>query len=113
MTEATTPGEVLFFGRDGRFVRDPALGRAIFELARRHAPAQHIYIAAEAIGPDQRHHVLLRVFWNDAMRRDYFAVLGLIVDPHDHAGPVVRRAETRADQCGADPPPANCRSVYG
>ena len=82
VTEATTPGEVLFFGRDGRFVRDPGLGRAVFELARRHAPAQHIYIAAEAIGPGQRHHVLLRVFWNDALRRDYFAVLGLIVDPH-------------------------------
>ena len=28
-TEAETPGEVLFFGRDGRFKRDPALGRAI------------------------------------------------------------------------------------
>ena len=82
VTESTTPGEVLFFGRDGRFVRDPALGRAVFELARRHAPAQHIYIAAEAIGPGQRHHVLLRVFWNDALRRDYFAVLGFVVDPH-------------------------------
>ena len=73
---------MLFFGRDGRFVRDPGLGRAVFELARRHAPAQHIYIAAEAIGPGRRHHVLLRVFWNDALRRDYFAVLGFIVDPH-------------------------------
>jgi signal transduction histidine kinase len=81
VTEAKTPGEVLFFGRDGRFVRDPQLGRAVFELARRHAPAQHIYIAAEGIGPGQRHHVLLRVFWNDALRRDYFAVLGLVVDP--------------------------------
>ena len=37
-TEARTPGEALFFGRDGRFDRDPALGRAVFELARRHAP---------------------------------------------------------------------------
>lgn len=80
-TEATTPGEVLFFGRDGRFVRDPGLGRAVFDLARRHAPAQHIYIAAEGIGPEKRHQVLLRVFWSDALRRDYFAVLGFIIDP--------------------------------
>ncbi len=50
-TEAKTPGEVLFFGRDGRFVRDPALGRAVFDLARRHAPAQHIFVAAEGVGP--------------------------------------------------------------
>jgi signal transduction histidine kinase len=80
-TEAKTPGEVLFFGRDGRFERDPGLGRAVFELARREAPAQHIYVAAEDVGPGQRHQVLLRVFWNDAKRLDYFAVLGLVVDP--------------------------------
>ena len=79
--EINTPGEVLFFGRDGRFARDAALGRAVFELARRHAPAQHIFIAAEGVGPEKRYQVLLRVFWNDAKRLDYFAVLGLIVDP--------------------------------
>jgi len=80
-TEVTTPGEVLFFGRDGRFARDAALGRAIFKLARLHAPAQHIFVAAESVGPAKRHQVLLRVFWNDAQRLDYFAVLGFIVDP--------------------------------
>src|SRR4030095_108515 len=36
-TEAKAPGEVLFYGRDGRFTRDPALGRAIVELAHRYA----------------------------------------------------------------------------
>jgi signal transduction histidine kinase len=85
VTEAQTPGEVLFFGRDGRFERDPALGRAVFELARREAPAQHIYVAAEEVGPGRRHQVLLRVFWNDAKRLDYFAVLGLVVDPQTMA----------------------------
>ncbi len=79
-TEVNTPGEVLFFGRDGRFARDAALGHAIFDLARKHAPAQHIFIAAEDVGPAKQQ-VLLRVFWNDAKRLDYFAVLGLIVDP--------------------------------
>jgi len=80
-TEAETPGEVLFFGRDGRFARDPSLGRAVFDLARRYAKEQHIYIAAENFGPSLRHQVLLRVFFNDAKRLDYFAVLGLVVDP--------------------------------
>ncbi|HUQ87546.1 MAG TPA: HAMP domain-containing sensor histidine kinase [Vicinamibacterales bacterium] len=80
-TDAETPGEVLFFGRDGRFERDPALGKAVFELAKRHASAQHIYIAAEDVGPGKRHQVLLRVFWNDAKRLEYFAVLGMVVDP--------------------------------
>jgi two-component system phosphate regulon sensor histidine kinase PhoR len=80
-TEAETPGEVLFFGRDGRFERDPVLGRDVFELARRHAPDQHIYIAAEGVGPAKHHQVLLRVFWNNAKRLEYFAVLGLVVDP--------------------------------
>ena len=67
-TDAETPGEVLFFGRDGRFERDPALGRAVFALAKHHAPEQHIYVAAENVGPGKRHQVLLRVFWNDAKR---------------------------------------------
>ena len=80
-TETTTPGEALFYGRSGGFQRDPALGRAIVELARRHAPAQHIYVAAEGVGPGRNAQVLLRVFWTDAQRRDYFAVLGLVVAP--------------------------------
>ena len=81
-TEATTPGEVLFYGRDGgAFARDPALGRAVFDLARRHAPSQHIYLAADDVGPDRRSQVFLRLFWTDAQRQEYFAVLGFVVDP--------------------------------
>jgi len=78
--ESATPGEALFYGRSGGFRRDPALGRAVVELARRHAPAQHIYVAAEGVGAGSAQ-VLLRVFWTDAQRRDYFAVLGLVVAP--------------------------------
>lgn len=81
VTETATPGEALFFGRDGRFVRDAALGKAVFNLARQNAPAQHIFVAAEEVGPGKRHQVLLRIFWNDAKRLDYFAVLGFVVDP--------------------------------
>jgi signal transduction histidine kinase len=76
-----TPGEVVFYGRESGFQRDPKLGQAIMALARKHAPAQQIYIAAEGIGPEKRHQVFLRVFWTDASRLDYFAVLGFVVDP--------------------------------
>ena len=80
-TENTAPGEVLFQGRSDGFTRDPRLGRAVIALARQYAPEQHIYIAAEGLGPDHRLQVFLRVFWTDARRVDYFAVLGFIVDP--------------------------------
>lgn len=98
-TEATTPGEVLFYGRDQRFARDPALGRAILELARRHAPTQHIYVAADDVGPDRRQQIFLRLFWTDARRLEYFAVLGFVVNPstmrqHLFDGP--RRAQLDA-----------------
>ena len=80
-TETTTPGEVLFYGRDQRFGRDPALGAAIVDLARKYAPTQHIYVAADDVGADQRHQIFLRLFWTDAQRLEYFAVLGFVVDP--------------------------------
>ncbi len=80
-TEGQAPGEALFYGRDGRFERDPALGRAVLALARRHAKAQRIYVAADGVGPNTDHQVLLRVFWKDARRLDFFAVLGFVVAP--------------------------------
>lgn len=81
-TQKTAPGEVLFLGRDGRgLTRDPALGAAIRALAQRHAPTQQIYVAAESVGPPPGHQVFLRLFWSDARRVDYFAVLGFVVNP--------------------------------
>jgi len=93
-THRSPANEVVFYGRDrgalpstpsapsaqSLFRRDAALGRAIIELADRHAPAQQIYVAAEGVGPD-RHQVLLRLFWTDARRVEYFAVLGFVIDP--------------------------------
>ena len=76
-----TGGDVLFYGRDGGFRADPGLGGAILDLARRHAPAQQIYVAAEGIAPQSAHQVLLRLFWSDARRVEYFAVLGFVVEP--------------------------------
>jgi signal transduction histidine kinase len=73
--------DIAFFGRDGAgFRADPALGRAILDVARTHAPAQQIYVVAEAIGADARHDVFLRLFWNDARRLEYFAILGFVID---------------------------------
>jgi signal transduction histidine kinase len=91
-TEHQTPGEALFYGRQPitpvskgpeptlPFRRDPPLGRAILELARRHAPSQHIYVADENVGPEQQA-VFLRLFWTDARRVEYFAILGFVVEP--------------------------------
>ena len=78
--ERDTPGFVRFYGRDGTDV-DPRLGRAVFELAKRHAGVQQIYIAAEALAPDLPHQIFLRLFWTDARRVDYFAILGFVVEP--------------------------------
>jgi signal transduction histidine kinase len=80
-TEKTTPGEALFYGRSGGFTRDPALGRAVMELARRYAPSQQIYVAAEGVGPGPGQQIFLRLFWTDARRLEYFAVLGFVVNP--------------------------------
>lgn len=72
--------DVLFYGRSGEFARDDDLGRAVRELARRYAPTQQIYVAAEGIGADPRQ-VFLRLFWTDAQRREIFAVLGFVIEP--------------------------------
>lgn len=92
-TEAIVPGEAVFQGREGGdrvnvpaagqslvWERDPALGRAIMQIAHRHAPEQHIYVASEGVGP-QKQQALLRLFWTDARRVEFFAVMGFIVDP--------------------------------
>ena len=91
-TEARTPGEALFYDRHTGtrppparvglpFTRDPPLGRAILGLARQHAAQQRIYIAGELGEGAAMRQVLLRLFWTDAERIEYFAVLGLVVDP--------------------------------
>lgn len=98
-TEEVAPGEAVFYGRsqeaatvsaggsDGaRFARDPELGRQIIALARAHAGDQHIYVAAEGVGP-RRHHVFLRLFFSDARRLEYFAILGFVVEPAMLRGP--------------------------
>jgi signal transduction histidine kinase len=91
-TEAIAPGEALFYNRasvgeldtqqvshGSRFARDPALGREIVEIARRSSYAQHIY-AAQEVGRDRRQ-VFLRLYWADASRRSYYAILGYVVSP--------------------------------
>ena len=62
-----------------RFYRDAALGRTIIDIARRSQYAQHIYVAEE-IGPERRQ-VFLRLYWTDARRLSYYAVVGYVVSP--------------------------------
>ena len=79
--ERDTPGAVRFYGRDHTAADEGPLGRAVFDLARRHAGAQQIYVAAEALTPNLPHQVFLRLFWTDARRVDYFAILGFVIEP--------------------------------
>ncbi len=74
------PAAVLFHGRTGGFVRDAAMGRHVLDLAARHAGSQQIYVAAEGVGDGARQ-VFLRLFWTDARRLEYFAVLGFVINP--------------------------------
>jgi signal transduction histidine kinase len=75
-----TSGDVLFYGRSGEFARDPDLGAAVRDLAGKYASTQQIYIAAEGVGAEPRQ-VFLRLFWTDAQRLEYFAVLGFVIEP--------------------------------
>jgi signal transduction histidine kinase len=106
-TDALIPNEVLFFGAahqpppagmppgiPGGYSRDPGLGRVVFSLARRYAPSQQIYAAYSEIGADARHDAFLRIFWTDARRDRFFAVIGFIVDRqrlHDTLIPELHR----------------------
>lgn len=80
-SQAGGSDDVLFYDRAGRFAPDPVLGPAILALARQHAPSQQIYVAAEHIAPASPHQVFLRLFWTDARRVQYFAVLGFVIEP--------------------------------
>jgi len=89
-TEEVAPGEAMFYRPAGDatpaaltvegagFVRDPGLGRTIIDVARRNRLTQHIYAAEEL--PD-RLQLFLRVYWTDAQRLDFYAVLGFLVSP--------------------------------
>lgn len=91
-TNRSVPNEVLFLGRGHsttadapadippEFDRDPALGREIFQMARRYAPSQQIYVAFSDAGSHAVHDVLVRLFWTDARRDHFFAVTGFVVD---------------------------------
>jgi signal transduction histidine kinase len=75
----------------GVWGRDPPLGRLVYALARRHAVAQQIYVGAEHELADGPRQIFIRIFWNDARRETFFALLGFVVHVRD--GP--RRAFAR------------------
>lgn len=89
-TDEIAPGEALFIDREestsavlrvngGSFYRDPVLGRKIIEIASSHTGSQSIYAAHEVNpGGDQ---LLLRLYYTDAQRDAYHAVLGFVVSP--------------------------------
>ena len=92
-TDAMVSGEVVFYGSGHArtrtsipagfpppFDRDPPVGRALLTLAKRSAPSQQIYAAYDQVGGDADHGAFLRLFWTDARRDRFFAVIGFIVD---------------------------------
>jgi signal transduction histidine kinase len=108
MIDATFPGEALFYGGrpaadeatsalrpdmwrapaaraaatspglDG-FYRDPAFGRLVLEVARAQSKSQWIYGAEERRIGSATYDLFLRIFWSDAARDDFFAVMGFAV----------------------------------
>lgn len=66
-----------------RFHRDPQLGELILAAARQHARAQKIYLAVPARAAGRSYDVFIRVFYTDASRTRFFAVLGFLVDLDD------------------------------
>ena len=87
------PGEALFYGPtkdavilavdgdpQGGFYRDPELGQAVMDAARRHAGARQIYAAVPAQAHGERYDVFIRLYYSDAGRDRFFAVLGFVVN---------------------------------
>jgi signal transduction histidine kinase len=86
--DALTPGEAVFRGRESAdevayvtpaagaaFARDSTLGKTIIDIARRGSREQHIYVTDQA-EPGQQ--LFLRLYWADARRLDYYAILGYV-----------------------------------
>ncbi len=107
--ESVGPGEVLFFDRQSAsmphampaspdlspsatldpqvlrqtlaaFRRDPAMAALIERAAAGHAASQQIYFAMERAVGGRYYDVFGRMFWVDANRDKYFAMLGFVVD---------------------------------
>ena len=85
--------DVLFYERHGpkavaarasaieaRFSADPEVGRTIKETAHQHATSQKIYGAFQVRGADGESDIFLRIFYTDAARTQFFAVLGFVVN---------------------------------
>jgi signal transduction histidine kinase len=94
VTDAAAPGEALFYGRRGdgtplgprsdpslaSFQRDPPLGRLLLARARQYAGSQRIYAAfSERVGGTP-YDIFVRVFYTDAARTGFFAILGFVVN---------------------------------
>ena len=87
------PGEAVFYGAtsgaiavpvagdpNGGFQRDPELGRLVMAAARRHAGARQIYAAVTAAAGGESYDVFIRLYYTDAARDRFFAVLGFVAN---------------------------------
>ncbi len=62
-----------------RFSADPATAEIIRRTAHQHAKTQKIYGAFQAPDADGESDIFLRIFYTDAARTQFFAVLGFVV----------------------------------
>jgi len=62
------------------FRTDQALSDLLLQGAARHASSQQIYFAMERGVGDHRYDLFGRLFWVDASRTRYFAMIGFVVD---------------------------------
>jgi signal transduction histidine kinase len=86
--ESADASEVLFYsrrasgspnGESRRFEPDPAMGQAVLASARRHARSQRIYaLTGHSVG-GAPYEIFVRIFYTDATRERFFAVLGFAV----------------------------------
>jgi signal transduction histidine kinase len=83
--------DVLFYGRRGAvaaaateaeargFSKDPVMAGLITSTARKYADSQKIYGAFNVEAADGESDVFLRIFYTDAARTNFYAVLGFVV----------------------------------
>ncbi len=91
------------------FTTDPALARIVLKTARRHAKSQQIYAAVDEVVNGTPYEIFVRLFYTDASRKRYFALLGFVVNletvrAHLFPALVSRQLASLLDTADGSPP---------
>ena len=77
---AAADGARALAGAPGAFERDSEMGRVVLASARRHARSQRIYTVVGEDVHGRPYEIFVRIFYTDATRTRFFAVLGFAVN---------------------------------